>query len=208
MKKIFLLTSVLCLFTLLGCEKDEETKGASRTTYYVDLALKGELAMSIPVGGTYVDPGYTCTENGVAVPVTVTGTVDASTPGVYSITYSAENADGYEKSFTRLVGVITPSAAVNDLSGNYKRSTGAPVTWTKVADGVYLNDNVGGIAAPGKLYAYVFNIDAYIIVVPKQETAAGSLYCIEAVYTPSPAGYQWKVINGGYGNALRTFVKI
>src|SRR3954447_20065348 len=146
----------LCLsVSLLGCAKEEDiistdtTVGHSRITYFPILTLKGEKYMAVPLGGTFTDPGASATEAGNAINVTVTGTVKTSTVGVYTLTYTATNRDGFSVSDTRTVAVYTTdaSAAAHDLSGSYFRSaTGVSASWAKIAPGVYVITNPGGAA--------------------------------------------------------------
>ena len=71
--------------------------------------------------------------------VTTTGSVNTSVPGVYDLTYTAKNDQGYTASEWRTVVVIGDDVSGNDFSGTYIRTnpTGVNSTWTKVADGVY-----------------------------------------------------------------------
>jgi hypothetical protein len=137
--------------------------------------------------------------------------VNTSTPGIYNVVYSAKNKDGFSASTTRTVAVYSTdaTAAANDFSGNYARTTnGSIATWTKIAPGVYTVFNPGG--APGtNLTVIVFNPTGLTIKIPPQKgpdgnttTSANESYTL----TPSPR-YTWQIINPGYGTALRTFIK-
>jgi hypothetical protein len=210
MKKIkilFLLLSTIGFFS--ACERELETEGISRITYYPVLTLKGEQWNSIPVGGTFTDAGITAKEGETDIEVSKTGTVDTSKPGVYTITYTAVNKDGYSASTRRYVGVISPQTAAIDLSGQYKRNAGAlgVSTVTKLGPGFYQTDNVGGVATPGpattvKFYHYEGNK----LGVPAQ-LVNGSEFSAESATVKVGIEYSWVVINSGYGTALRTFVK-
>jgi hypothetical protein len=70
------------------------------------VTLNGENPMTVELGSTFVDPGATATDADLgALPVTTTGTVDTSTLGAYTLTYSATN--GYlTTTVTRTVNVV------------------------------------------------------------------------------------------------------
>lgn len=221
MKKIILF-SFLALAFLAGCTQKDivdtaDQVGISKVTYYPILTLKGDLYVTVSSGSAFTDAGATAVAGSTSVPVTTSGTVDTSKPGVYVVTYTATNKDGFSASALRYVIVYSTdaSAASNDFSGSYARTTnGSVATWTKLAPGVYKVFNPGG--APGtNLTVIAFNPTGFIIHVPAQTDSAGSITsCTNAtgtadiVYiTGPPAKYAWKVVNPGYGTSVRTFVK-
>jgi hypothetical protein len=113
MKKIFLF---ICAVLLVSCTEDD-SRNVSDVTNYATFDF--EPVVAIPVGGTFT-PAATATEGGVDIPVEVDGTVDTSTVGAYSVTYSAVNSDGYAASVTQTVVVHDPSIVGTDVSGNYQ----------------------------------------------------------------------------------------
>jgi len=213
-KYVFLLIAFVTM--AVSCSKDKiinthDRVGISKVTYYPILTLTGNSIIAIPNGTAYTDPGVKAEAAGADVPVTTSGTVDANTDGVYTLTYSAVNSDGYSATATRTVVVYTtaPDAAVNDLSGNYARTlNGSIATWTKIAPGVYTVFNPGG--APGtNLTVVAINPSGFNISIPEQIASDGSpTSSTNESYTNSnPATYSWKIVNPTYGTALRTFVK-
>ena len=105
--------SLICLVALVGlalgftsCEK--ESKGLTDITYFAEIVLNGDASMVVAKGSTFVDPGFTATMKGedVTDKVTVNGNVDTSTSGVYTVTYSIVNADGFPASASRTVIVL------------------------------------------------------------------------------------------------------
>jgi hypothetical protein len=194
---------------LTGCEREFETKDISRITYFPVATLNGDMYLTIHQGDAWTDPGIGATINGETVTYSTVGTVDPQTPGVYEIVYTTvENVDGFSSSLRRFVGVIAPDAVSNNLSGIYARtSNGSVVTWTKIADGLYSLDNVGG--SPGfEIAAFVFNPSGYVIDVPSQPSSVGELDCVNEEFIPgTPDTYKWVVINGNFGTATRTFEK-
>jgi hypothetical protein len=200
---------------LTSCEKDE-TDNISKVTTYPVITVKGDQFVSIPVGGTFTDQGASGTVGGAPVePVKSGDNVDASKPGVYIITYTATNAEGFSVTANRYVGVIAADAAALDLTGNYKRNAGAfgVSKVTKIGSGHYTTDNIGGVAAGSPATTvHFFHTTGTKLVVPQQTNEAGETFeAIDASYKfavgATPAQYTWTVINPGYGAAPRTFVK-
>ncbi|MDE1946105.1 MAG: DUF5011 domain-containing protein, partial [Patescibacteria group bacterium] len=82
------------------------------------ITLNGANPMNLTVGDTFADPGATATDDvDGTVPVTASGTVDTSTAGTYTITYTASDAAGNTATDTRSVivnaAVATSSSATS-----------------------------------------------------------------------------------------------
>lgn len=214
----YLIIFALFSFTFMGCDK-EDTDNLSKITTYPLIEVKGDQFVSIPVGGTFSDQGVNATVGGTPVESVKSGdAVDVNTPGVYIITYTATNAEGFSVSTNRYVGVIASDAAALDLTGNYKRNAGAlgVSKVTRLGVGHYTSDNVGGVAVGGpSTTVHFFHTTGTTLIVPEQENAGGTFEAINASYNfgdptatpPVAASYTWTVINAGYGAAPRTFVK-
>lgn len=73
------------------------------------LTLKGELSLSFDAGvGSFTEPGWEATDNcdgDISHKVTVSGTVDAATPGTYTLTYTVQDSYGNIATATRTVEV-------------------------------------------------------------------------------------------------------
>jgi hypothetical protein len=215
MKKFIPLFYSLLAVLFVACNKDEihnteDQVGISRVTHFPVLTLNGDRYMTIEVGGTFTDPGIIATEGGAPIPYTTDGSVNAGEVGVYDLTYTAVNKDGFPASLTRTVVIYSTesSGAANDLSGTYIRTNGVPSTWTKIAPGVYTVLNPGG-ATGVNLTVVAFNQTGYTIHIPEQTIGDGStMTSAQEVYSPGPpATYTWQILNPGYGTQLRTFVK-
>ena len=196
-----------CFF--LSCEKDDDTEHISTVTTYPVLELKGEEWIVVPQGGSYTDAGVEATLGGEPVEVAVTNLPDPNVPGVYVITYTATNPDGFSVSITRKVGVISAATAAMDISGQYKRNAGAEgvSTITKLGPGFYQTDNVGGVAAPGpSTTVKFFHYEGNHLEGPPQDVLGSVFSIIDGTLNPG-VSYTWTVINPGYGDAPRTFVK-
>lgn len=165
---LYLFVVVFSAF-LSGCEKDITTQDQSTITHFVTFQIEGTNAYdetAVAVGTQYTDPGFKAMEgdNDVTSSVTVTGTVDANTPGYYPISYSAVNKDGFSSSAVRKVIVYDPSSlSSTDISGTYdgirvNRGKGGSVTIRQIVTGIYyISDMFGGYydqyAGYGKPYA-------------------------------------------------------
>ena len=215
MKKFIPLFYSLLAVLFVACNKDEihnteDQVGISKVTHFPVLTLNGDRYMTIEEGGTFTDPGIIATEGGAPIPYTTDGSVNTGEVGVYDLTYTAVNKDGFPASLTRTVVIYSTesSAAANDLSGTYIRTNGVPSTWTKIAPGVYTVLNPGG-ATGVNLTVVAFNQTGNTIHIPDQTISDGStMTSAQEVYSPGPpATYTWQILNSGYGTQLRTFVK-
>jgi len=169
--------------------------------------------MAVANGATFTDPGATAKAGSTDVPVTTSGTVNTSEDGVYTLTYTAVNVDGFSVTGFRTVAVYTTAedAIANDFSGTYLRpATGVNVYWEKIAPGVYIVTNPGGAAAGTGLTVVAFNSSGTNIHVPSQRSSDGNTSSTsDEVYTVgSPSTYTWRFLNPGYGTGLRTFTKL
>ena len=213
MKYKIILFSLLVFCAFCSCNKDtfhntDEQVGESKVTHYVVLKLQGPGIMSVVKGDTFTDPGVDATENGATVPYTVAGSVDTGTPGLYVLTYSAVNKDGFSSSVSRTVVVIPAHEAADlDISGQYSYigSTTYTSTVTKQAEGVYSTDNCWSGAT---VIPIIFVcLDGATIDIPAQATAYGEL---SGSGTLSPTGaltYVVSIPSQGINNSNRHWQK-
>lgn len=212
MKKILFLSIISTALFFSGCKKDgivstETNVGNSTITYFVDLALTGASTMTISKGDTFSDPGAVATENGKAVTVSVAGAVDNSKPGIYVLTYSAVNKDGFAKSVSRTV-VVAPGNEMPgvDLSGTYSATNGLVATVSKIGNGAYFMTNCNHPLTP--IAGYFFSTDGLAISFPKQMTNYGEMYSTAGTYTPATKKAVWTLTipSAGY-TRTRTFTR-
>jgi hypothetical protein len=101
-------------------ETQEFTIVVSDTTPPV-ITLNGDADMVLPVGLAFNDPGATATDNvdgDISGDIVVTGTVDTSTPGTYTIDYDVMDAAGNPATtVTRTVRVVADDDDDNDIFG-------------------------------------------------------------------------------------------
>lgn len=175
MKKNFLYSMILMLATMFvtSCENDS-TEGLTFITYYPTLTLEGESFITAPKGSPYQDPGYSATLQGedVTDQVEVTSNVNTNQSGLYSVTYSITNEDGFAKTASRQVLVVDPNDPIENLytttADSYRMSGATKTVYGKSfklyilanGDGTYtINDMLGGYydqrAGYGSAYAMV-----------------------------------------------------
>jgi hypothetical protein len=210
----------ICFFAIAGvlsCKKQNDfnyapgTVGISKIVYFPSIAIKGDRLIILNEGGTYTDPGVTALLNGNSTQYSTAGSVNTSMPGVYVLSYTAVNPQGFSASDFRTVVVIGNDVAGNDFSGTYARtSNNVTSTWTKTSNGVYTVENPGGATSGvGDTVTVVNYSGTSGIAIPQQiAPAVGQVSSSNASYslTPSPQ-YSWVFNAGGYGTSLRTFIK-
>jgi hypothetical protein len=124
MKKLIFYIVLFCSLSLglVSCE-DETSEDTSYITYYVEIELEGDDPYLVEMGTDYVDPGYTAYEGDedVTESVVVTGIddIDTDAKGVYTVTYTCQNSDGYEASTERTVVVYDSSITTGLGEGTY-----------------------------------------------------------------------------------------
>lgn len=214
---------------LTSCSDDYE-KTDSRVTYYVDLDMQGDEFVQVPIGTSYTDAGCLATENGedVTSKIVTTGldAIDVNTAGLYTITYSAVNKDGFPASTSRTVAVCDPSITT-DLSGswttqagterNYGGSTITPfpdytIRISQAAPGIfYVSDFFGGYydqrAGYGSSYACYGYIqlleDGTLVGLSSHVNGWGdSLDYFEGSYDAATETLTW---DEGYADGAMTF---
>ncbi|MBO9683156.1 MAG: DUF5011 domain-containing protein [Flavisolibacter sp.] len=213
MKKIIPLIIIVVAFVFSSCKKDEihntDTKvGISDVTVYPVLTMAGSPYVSIVKGATYTEAGVTAKEGSSTINVTTTGSVNINQPGLYVITYSATNKDGFPATVSRTVVVLPAHENPGvDLSGKYDYVAGGYTsTVTKVAEGVYTTDNVWNAAT---IIPVVFiSLDGLTISVPNQNTGYGPIFGT-GTYNPATKRlvYTLSLSNYGISNSNRNWQK-
>lgn len=124
-----MILSMGVLFTLNSCEKDKSSEGVSRVTNYPTFEVSGDPVIYQALGDPYTDPGATATEGGQSIPVTTSAfgnywvgglnDVDPNQADYYSVTYSAENKDGFTGTEGREVYIVETGDLVSNIAGLY-----------------------------------------------------------------------------------------
>ena len=194
MKKIFLsLMLGMSLFSLTSCNDSKDELTDSRLTYYVKLDMQGDAFVQVPIGSTYTDAGCTATMNGedATSRIITTGldAIDTNTAGLYTVTYSAVNNDGFPASVSRTVAVCDPTITT-DISGTWTVQAGShrlyngaktpyadyTVKIRKDAPGIfYVSDFLAGWYDQRAGYGSSYACKGYV-----QLLADGKLVCLES----------------------------
>ena len=91
-----------------SCNDDSDDHTDKRITYYPTVTLEGDDYIIVDKGTPFVDPGYSAELQGedATSRVVVDSNVDTNKSGVYSITYSLSNADGFSATESRTIVVL------------------------------------------------------------------------------------------------------
>ena len=118
MKKLsFYIFLFLVPLLLVFCTSDNDSLGLSEVTNYATFEF--DPVVVVPLGGSYT-PEATATEAGSDLDVTVDGTINFNEVGVYDVTFSAINTDGFPASVVQKVVVHDPNIVGTDVSGNIR----------------------------------------------------------------------------------------
>ena len=225
MKKIIYSLFVCLLLASVSCQ-DKTSYDVSKITYYVTYKISGDQTMLVSVGTPFVDPGIKAMEGAKDVTATMktTGTVDPTKIGLYPITYSAVNADGFSSSTTRLVVVCDPTVSA-DISGKYLLATGSyrktlktgaktsfsgyNISLTKIAPGIFfVSDFLGGYYDQRAGYGAAYAMTGYVKLNPDNSLEllsskiAGwgdSLKSLaNATYNPGTNAFHWEANYSSY----------
>ena len=166
------------LFGGLSSCDDDSTSGLTGITYYPSIEMNGESTVFIAKGDTYTDAGAVAVINGEEVEMTTTSNVNTDEIGVYAVSYSATNSDGFSTNASRDVYVYDPNVSTEDISGTYTANvtrtdngtgatasySGNPVTLTSTGvSGLYaISDWIGGYYDVGYDYGSAYAFDGYI----------------------------------------------
>lgn len=198
MKKILIKILPILLLIFSACDPDLSTEGVSRITYYNDIELVGDASVYIPVGSTYTEQGAIAFEGeeDVTENIQISSTVDASNVGLYSVTYTIVNTDGFEKSISRSVFVHPASDSGIDYSGTYLgevrgETIDGGCIITKLAPSMYVaSDFFGGSYCCGvRDYGLAYRLKTYFYVSDDNTTYTN-------LGNTSPWG-PWQVLNPG-----------
>ncbi|NJK96202.1 MAG: DUF5012 domain-containing protein [Bacteroidales bacterium] len=180
MKKIqYILILAATLVFGYSCDKELESEGVSRITNYLTYDLTGGDLVTIPVGTAYTEPGFKAMEGqtDVSSSIEVDGEVDGNTIGLYTLSYSGKNSDGFSSSTERKIVVYDPNAPATDISGDYISNVArvSParaykdlnVSIEKLAPGFfYVSDFIGGYYDQGAGYGSAYAVTGYFLRMP------------------------------------------
>lgn len=211
MKKNLIYMALMAAFAFTSCSEEPAAVSETVKVQYPVITLIGAGYVSIPVGGSFTDSGATSFDGytNQTTPVQpLSSDVDNTTPGMYPIIYEAANKYGFKSQAVRWVAV-TNVPSTEDIGGNYKRTNGCPVTITKVANGIYKCDNMGGVPGiPEYLWDnYFVQMNDSVVDYPEQPGPFGPVSSKneKLIKSGSDVTLKWTVIGAGFGTAVRTF---
>jgi hypothetical protein len=213
MKNIFIAILLLSV-TLISCEK-EDSGNVSKVTYYPTITLNGDRTVFVNKGGVYNELGAVALAGTQNLKLTTTGSVDTNTIGVYEISYSALNDDGFPAKKSRKVVIISPTPSSIDLSGTFIRNGTNVNIVTRISDREYKCTNATGyftdpINIKDNISLTFYNLDDTKIYAPFQEnTSASGLSAESNIGTiVSQNKFFWVIYASGvFGTSVRTFVR-
>lgn len=226
-KTILYVLLILGLGAFVSCE-EKTTWDQSEITYYISIEIEGDEILFWDLNTPFVDPGYSAELKGedFTDDVVVTTDLDVNEAGIYTITYSATNEDGYANVLSRTVVVSDPTPStlptgyyVTDEDSFRKNTeTGVKTIYNdsfelivfQVEPGVfYVTDFLGGYydqrAGYGSNYAmegyFTLNPDNTITAVPEDTYVAGWGERMDSlsngVYNPATKTFYWEVLYAG-----------
>ncbi|HEY0742948.1 MAG TPA: immunoglobulin-like domain-containing protein [Chryseosolibacter sp.] len=216
-KNILVMFAVLA--TVLACDRDFESDGvALGTIRFPAIQVQGDPVIIVNQGGTYTDAGAKALlgADDITSRIETSSDLDLNAAGVYTINYSVTNVNELDQETTvteQRVVVVAPSNPnlSRDLSGTYTRTIATGVgtaVWTKIAPGLYINDNIGGVVPPNPLIlsVYVFDFADGTLSVPEQPV--NGFGTLTANVTTTAAGYNVVIPNHpNFGTGNRVFIK-
>ena len=122
--------------TYSATDNDGNTQTASRTVKVVDrinpsITILGDNPMEVSLNGTYNEPGAIGSDNYTSpINVSISGSVNTSTVGTYTITYSASDSSGNSHSESRTVNVVNNTPPTITIIGSNPLTHQAKTTFT------------------------------------------------------------------------------
>ena len=211
MKRIINYIVLLALPALLiaGCKKDTTANVSKEVKVsYPEITLKGNPFVIVALGATYTDAGAKLKDDITGAVTDIqpsSNPVNTAQPGLYLVTFSASNANGFETSTTRVVAVAGVSGGVNRQGTYLRAATGVNCFITKLAEGVYELKNPPGFSGTVNGKVYMVETAPNVYVCPPQPSEVGTMSVININFTAT--GVTWNVINSNVGTQTRTFIK-
>jgi len=197
------------LLILTSCKKDT-TDNVSKIVKvsFPEITLNGNALVVVAVGAAYTDAGAKLKDDisGAVTDIQPTeNNVNTAQPGLYVVTYSASNSNGFETSAKRLVAVTSVNNPINRAGTYLRTATGINCYITKIANGVYKLQNPGGAGIGVNTFVYMVETATNVYVAPPQPTDFGEMSVINISFNAT--GVTWNVLNPSYGTGTRTFLK-
>ena len=157
------------------------------------ITVIGDNPATVELGDSYVDQGATAFDefHGVTS-VTSSGTVDTSTVGTYTITYSATDLDGNSASATRTVNVVDTTAPVVTVTGDNPATVELGGTYTEA--GATATDASGAVTAVASGTVDTTTVGSYVITYTSTDASGNSgtaTRTVNVVDTTAPVNCNW-----------------
>ena len=120
MKNFFYLLAVLFTSLIVSCSDDDPIPApvvVIPDTGAPTITLVGSSTINIEEGDSYTDAGASASDEvdgDISSSITTSGSVDASTPGTYTLTYSVSDAAGNSVSLSRTV-IVAVATKITEL---------------------------------------------------------------------------------------------
>lgn len=205
-----ILFAALPLLIIAGCKKDT-TADVSKVVKvsYPEITLNGPALVVVATGGTYTDAGAKLKDDITGAITDIQpadNPVNTAQPGLYVVTFSAKNANGFETTASRLVAVTGVTGTVNRQGTYLRTATGENCFITRIAEGVYELKNPAGFSGSRDTKVYMVETALNVYSCPPQPTADfGTMSVINISFNAT--GVTWNVVNPGFGTGTRTFIK-
>ena len=107
-------------------EHTSETASSTSSTSKPTITLKGSQNMTLEVGDTYTEKGATATDEtdgDISSQIQISGSVNTSKAGTYTVTYTVTNSNDLTTTVTRTVTVKDTTSSTNNNTNNTTKNT-------------------------------------------------------------------------------------
>ena len=135
------------------------------------ISLNGQSSITLSVGDTYSEAGATANDNidgNLTNNIVITGSVDTSSPGTYTVTYTVNDASNNTSSIARTI-TINPDTTAPVITLNGQSSITLSVGDTYSEAGATANDNVDG------------NLTNNIVITGSVDTSSPGTYTVHTL---------------------------
>lgn len=192
---MILAVTLVAMFSF-SCDEDGDSVGVSTVTYFPSFELAAGDNVVIETGDDF-SPDATVTEGETQLTPDISNGVDNTTPGIYTVSYSAENSDGYSGSKSQSVVVYDPAIIPTDVTGNIA-DIGRPerkgvITLVEGTTNIFHGTDM----AFGGVFPLYFQMDGDVMTVISQPFIFG-VTSVDASYDPATRQYSITVQPQGF----------
>ena len=191
-----LLTIALFVLISFSCETEGDSFNVSSETKFPSFELPAGEEVVISKGTTFAPEAIVKEGENELTPIIDNG-VDVTTPGVYIVTYSAENSDGYSGTKSQQVIVYDPTIIPTDVSGNIA-DIGRParkgvISLVEGTTNIFFGTDMGF----GGVFPLYFQMDGDVMTVIPQPFIFGVTDVI-ASYDPVTKQFSTEMVPQGF----------